>query len=105
MDGFTTMTRFRVEVLGGPVYLLSADQGQVERLGFSTVRWVEAESAEEAERLARDLVRSQLVRKRPRNPPDEPVELTTQVTRLSWLEGSMHRDVGKGFTFFSAEVN
>jgi hypothetical protein len=98
------MTRFRVEVIGAPVYLLSADQSRVERLGFSTIRWVEAQSVEEAERLARDMVLAELFRKRPRNPTDEPVELTTQVTRLSWLESSMHRDVGKGFTFFPNEV-
>ena len=99
------MTRFRVEVIGGPVYLVSGDQGRLERLGFSTVRWVEAESGEEADQIARGMVLSQLSKKRPSNPPDQPVELTTQVTRLSPLESSKHKDPGRGFTFFPYDVN
>jgi hypothetical protein len=99
------MTRFRVEVIGEPVYLMSPDRGRLERLGFSTIRWIEAESEDEADQIARGMVLGQLSKKRPRNRPDQPVALTTQVTRLSPLESSKHKDPGRGFSFFPHEVN
>jgi hypothetical protein len=99
------MSRFRVNVIGEPVYLASADRGRLARLGFSAIRVVEAESAEEADKTVRAMVLSQLSRKRPRNPPDQPVALTTQVTPISALESRKYKDAGRGFTFFPHEVN
>jgi hypothetical protein len=99
-------TRFEVDVEGDPVFLSSVREGRVERVGFFATRRVEAESADQAGRLVCEVVLKELMRKGPRNPPDQPIKIVpTKITALSEKEWAAKRDFDGTFSFFPHEIH
>jgi len=97
---------FEVEVEGDPVFLLNTQESRVERVGFFATRRVDADSADEAGRLACEIVLTELMRKRPRNPPEQPIKIVpTKVTALSKGERAPKRRLEGTFSFFSHEIH
>ena len=90
------MNHYRV-LLRGENFLLSLD-GQPTRLGFYTVRFVRADTVEEAELLAVDLIRKdQGLRGVLNQRPDPPMIFAEEIDHVC---ASSARKQIKGFTFF-----
>jgi hypothetical protein len=88
---------------GAPVFLLDVDSQKVDRLGFYTTRWVQAESAGDAGRLACRLVLDEFAQTGTKNPPDQPIRVVPEkVAEVSWFE-MVRRGPGQGFTFYPDE--
>jgi hypothetical protein len=99
------MRRFRVMLQGAPVLLLDVDSQEVNRLGFYTTRWIQAESAEEAGRLASRMVLDELMKTGTKNPPEHPIHVAVdEVVEASWFE-MLRRAPGRGFTFYPDDSN
>jgi hypothetical protein len=100
------MPRFCVTLEGGPVFLTDPATTQLARFGFFTTRWVQAATVQEATSIACKLVIEELAAKGRVNPPDQPLNVTSQeVVQLSWIESLRQRGTGGGFSFFPEEEN
>jgi hypothetical protein len=88
-------------VEGGPVYLRNVATQEVERLGFFTTRCMDADSEKVAGEKAWKNVMSELASKGTCNPPGSPVKnISTECVELSWFDRLLHKQGGKGFTFY-----
>jgi hypothetical protein len=94
---FKRKKKFRVMLEGGN--LLMEMQG-IERLGYFTTRYVEAEDGDGAAEHALDLVRNELnsTGNLLNEIDDPPVVSVSEITQLMSFKGI--RVPGKGFTFF-----
>jgi hypothetical protein len=97
---------FEVEVEGDPVFLLNTEGSRVERVGFFATRRVDADAADEAGRLACEIVLNELMRKRPRNPPEQPIKIVaTKVIALPEGKWGPKRRLEGTFSFFPHEIH
>ena len=90
---------------GSPVFLLDVESQKIDRLGFYTTRWVQGASADEAGRVARQLVLEELARNGTQNPPEQPIQLAVEeIEQVSWFE-AVRRGPGRGFGFYPDAVS
>jgi hypothetical protein len=99
-------TTFEVEVEGDPVFIPNTQGSRLERVGFFATRRVDADSADEAGRLVCEIVLKELMRKGPRNPPEQPIKIVpTKVTAVSEGEWVPKRRLEGTFSFFPHEIH
>src|SRR5262249_24035175 len=95
------MKKYKV-FLNGRNFLMEAD-GQPKKMGFYTTRFVEAETPENAENIAVELVRNDAeLRKAVKNEkPDPPTIYAEEIALLQSFEGILVP--GTGYTFYEEE--
>jgi hypothetical protein len=90
---------------GAPVFLVDVESQKIDRLGFYSTRWVQAASADEAGRVARQLVLEELARNGTKNPPELPIHVAVEeIEPVSWFE-AVRRGPGQGFGFYPDEAS
>jgi hypothetical protein len=94
----TAMPYYRV-LLQGENFWLQIEESQ-QRMGFFTTRFVKAETAEEAGKVAIDLIRSE-GKLKPLNHPDDPPRVVVNETEE--VDQASVPSVVRGFAFFPDE--
>jgi len=79
---------------------------RIQRFGFFTTRWVNAETDQMASDKAWQAVLAELAEKGHCSTPDQLISpINVKSVKLSWLEGLLHLRDGRGFTFYAEGGN